>query len=72
LLLQRLVALADEQRNPLGCIGCGRLAAPGDRISAFQGFAALRFYCFAACFVAPSHRPPEAQDGASYRFRRAL
>ena len=34
------------------------------RIAALQRLGALRFCRFAACFVAPSHCLPEAQDMA--------
>ena len=39
------------------------------RISAPQRLAALRLYCVAACFGAPSHCLPEGSGQASYRVK---
>ena len=58
LLLQRLIQPALEQFNLLVSLGGGRLATDLRRIAARQRLRALRFWCFAACFVAPSHLPP--------------
>ena len=60
LLLQRFITLACEQRNPLSCIGSGRLATTSGlrRIASPHRLAVLRFCCFAACFVGPSHCLP--------------
>jgi hypothetical protein len=55
LLLERLVQLVLEKRDPLGCIGCG----------SFANSAALqRFNCFAACFIAASHCLPPGSGAA--------
>ena len=53
-------SLCSSSAIRLGCIDGGRLAMTSDlrRIAALQRLRALRFCCFAACFVAPSHCLP--------------
>ena len=63
LLLQRLVQPALEQFNLLVSLG-GGLATDLRRIAARQRLRALRFWCFAACFVAPSHFLPRSSRQA--------
>src|SRR5262245_13591327 len=60
LLLQRLVALADELGNICFLAGSEVTAAAWSlwRTAARQRFAASRLCCFAAFFVAPSHCLP--------------
>ena len=54
------VALTDKPCDIYPLAGSERGATAGGlwRIAALQRLAALRFYCFAACFVGPSHCLP--------------
>src|SRR5262249_46137473 len=73
LLLQRLVALAGELGDICFLAGREVTATACDlwRIATRQRLVALRFNCFAARFVAPSHCLPRGSGQASYQLKVA-